>query len=92
MNRVLDHQVAGILLSTVDNAGVAQQAAARSGVPCIKIMNRGPRTAQDFVGADNRAGARLAMDPLITPGHSRIEHVRGVPINSGNDSADGRVS
>jgi DNA-binding LacI/PurR family transcriptional regulator len=89
VNQMLDHQVAGILLSTADNAGVAQQAAGRFGVPCIEIMNRGPRAAQDFVGADNRAGARLAIDHLIELGHRRIGHIRGLPIFTGNERAEG---
>jgi DNA-binding LacI/PurR family transcriptional regulator len=89
VNQMLDHQVAGILLSTADNAGVAQQTAGRFGVPCIEIMNRGPRATQDFVGADNRNGARLAIEYLIGLGHRRIGHVRGLPISTGNERAEG---
>ena len=89
IGEMLDHRVAGILLSTSDPQGQSQAIAARYGVPCIEIMNRGPLETQDFVGADNRVGARMAVEHLIGLGHRQIGHVRGLDIFTGNERAKG---
>ena len=89
IGEMLDHRVAGILLSTSDPEGRSQAIAARYGVPCIEIMNRGPLNSQDFVGADNRIGAKMAVDHLIGLGHRRIGHVRGLNIFTGDERALG---
>ncbi len=89
IGEMLDHRVAGILLSTSDPDGQSQAIAARYGVPCIEIMNRGPIEDQDFVGADNRVGAQIAVEHLIGLGHRRIGHVRGLDIFTGNERALG---
>lgn len=48
------------------------------GVPVVLIDDQNPVPNAPWVGTDNRAGAREAVQHLIARGHTRIGHIRGI--------------
>jgi len=85
----LDHQVAGLLLSSIDPTGAAGRRAPRFGVPCVQLLNRDPCWTGDYVGAANVAAAREAVATLVADGHRTIGHLRGLVSFVGDERLRG---
>ena len=85
----LDHQVAGILLSSIDPTGTAGRRATALGVPCVQLLNRDPSWTGDYFGANNVRGAREAVAALIAAGHNKIGHLRGLSSFVGDERLRG---
>ncbi len=51
------------------------------GIPVIQIDNYVPGSNTDYVGCDNRLGARMAADHLLSLGHERFGVVSSVPAS-----------
>jgi LacI family transcriptional regulator len=83
-------QVDGILLFMAADTEREMEAMLRRKVPVV-LMGRRPRTfAADSVTADNKLGTRLAVDQLISRGHSRIAIVTGpLSLLASRDRVDG---
>lgn len=52
------------------------------GVPLVLLSRRPAEVAADFVGLDNQAGIRAAVEHLLGLGHRRIGFVGGSPADS----------
>lgn len=73
----LDHQVAGLLLASIDPMGRTGRRVGGLGVPCVQMLNRDPFWTGDYFGANNVRGAHDAVANLIARGHRVIGHLRG---------------
>jgi DNA-binding LacI/PurR family transcriptional regulator len=72
--RLRRNTVDGLLLLSIDDAGLIEQIGAL-GLPTIMINVDRPELAIDTFLPDNSQGALLAMNHLIAQGHQRILHV-----------------
>ncbi|MCS6830959.1 MAG: substrate-binding domain-containing protein, partial [Armatimonadota bacterium] len=51
------------------------------GIPVVQIDNYVPGSNTDYVGCDNRLGAKMAADHLLSLGHERFGIVSSVPLS-----------
>jgi LacI family transcriptional regulator len=86
VNTIIDHSVAGILISPSDTEGAASRLIAELDVPMVEMLNRSAVSSCDVFEADNRAGGRIAAEHLIACGHRNIGFIAGV----GNSTATNR--
>lgn len=84
VNTIIDHSVAGILMSPSDPAGLASIAVMKEGVPYVEMLNRGLPSGCDVFEADNCNGARQATEHLIKQGHRSIAHISGLDNSTGS--------
>ena len=73
-----DHQSAALIFTSLmvtDGALIADVVPA--GVPIVQTIRRVPGLAADFVGIDDRAGAREAAQHLVDAGHREIALLTG---------------
>jgi LacI family transcriptional regulator len=73
-----DHQSAALILTSqmvTDGALIAD--VVRAGVPVVQAIRRVPGLAADFVGIDDRAGAREAARHVVEAGHREIAILAG---------------
>lgn len=62
----------------------------KRGFPHVLMFTRGNDERQNFVDCDNVAGARIAMESLLSRGHRRIVHLAGSPHSgAANDRCSG---
>lgn len=90
IERMIDHQVDGIVAASVAvDAGLARRCAA-AGIPVV-LFNRGADGAGlTQVTSANRAGGRAAAEFLLAGGHRRIAQVTGWRgASTGRDRAEG---
>lgn len=88
-NTMIDHNVAGILISPSDPDAAASRHAFELEVPFIEMLNRSEGVSCDVFEADNQAGGRMATEHLIECGHSDIGFIAGIPNSTGRDRFDG---
>ncbi len=86
---LLDKQIDGmiVLSQILDDQDMERVEAA--GIPLVTVNRRAPGHACDYVGIDNQAGVRMAMDYLVSLGHRRIGFIKGLFRSS---SADDRLA
>ncbi|MEO6571751.1 MAG: substrate-binding domain-containing protein [Ilumatobacteraceae bacterium] len=89
VNTMIDHRIAGLLMSPSDPDAMASRAALEFGVPYVEMLNRGASTACDVFEADNRRGARMAVEHLVALGHRSIAYIGGLPNSTGLDRREG---
>lgn len=83
VNTIIDHSVAGILMSPSDPTAQASKAVIKVGVPYVEMLNRGLPSGCDVFEADNCNGARQAIEHLIALGHQGIAHIGGLCNSTG---------
>jgi DNA-binding LacI/PurR family transcriptional regulator len=82
-------KIDGILL-VAGALGAGGIAAATSGIPTVVLDRRIPGLTCDLVTVDHRAGARAAVEHLLSLGHRRIAHVTGpMDVVSGHERRAG---
>ncbi len=89
VNTMIDHRVAGLLMSPSDPDALASHAAVEFGVPYVEVLNRGVPTGCDVFEADNRRGASMAVKHLVKLGHRRIAFLGGLPNSTGLERYEG---
>lgn len=83
LGSLMEHQPAGIILSPAETSSTAEIDLAIGRHTPLLVFNRvlaGPAPAgfeYDFLGLDNRAGARMATERLLALGHRRIAFYGG---------------
>ena len=77
LRRCLERQVDGAVLMGLPRGDTRLLELVNSGFPTmlVDLDVMGPRTG--YVCSDNRGGARLAMEKLLSLGHRRIAHISG---------------
>ncbi|HEY7126552.1 MAG TPA: LacI family DNA-binding transcriptional regulator [Ktedonobacterales bacterium] len=79
INRILATQlVSGLLAILPGQAAQDLIGAHEQGLPVVVIDDQGITHGLPWVGTDNRHGAYLAVKHLISLGHRRIGHIRGL--------------
>ncbi|MGQ7845789.1 LacI family DNA-binding transcriptional regulator [Granulosicoccus sp. 3-233] len=89
VNTVVDHNVAGVLMSSSDPEAQASKMVLNLGVPYVELLNRTGEEGCDVFEADNRRGAQDAVEHLIALGHQRIAHICGLPNSTGSRRREG---
>lgn len=89
VNTIVDHNVAGVLMSSSDPDAQASKMVLNVGVPYVELLNRTGETGCDVFEADNRRGAHDAVAYLISLGHRRIAHICGLPNSTGSARREG---
>jgi DNA-binding LacI/PurR family transcriptional regulator len=79
IHSLLDRRVDGVILFPHDDLvpDVYFREVWQRHVPLVTVDRRLPLTRADFVGTDDRAGARMAADHLLSLGHRRVAHITG---------------
>lgn len=79
IHSLLDRRVDGVILFPHDDLvpDVYFREVWQRHVPLVTVDRRLPLTRADFVGTDDRAGARLAAGHLLSLGHRRVAQVTG---------------
>jgi DNA-binding LacI/PurR family transcriptional regulator len=77
INILLEEQVAGIIISPVDEESISCEAFLRQGIPVVAIDRRFRNLKLDSVLVDNSMGAYEATCHLIRLGHKRIGLIAG---------------
>ncbi len=88
-NTIVDHNVAGVLMSSSDPEAQASKMVLNVGVPYVELLNRTGEAGCDVFEADNCRGARDAVEYLISLGHRRIAHISGLPNSTGSRRREG---
>lgn len=83
----LQFRVDGIILAGSMDAASMEQAARSAAVVVVGRSEHGERV--DTVNTDDRLGARLAVDHLVSLGHRRIAHLDGSDGAGAADRAEG---
>lgn len=71
------HFVDGIVATTADREDPLVRGIVDSGIPAVVIGNHSLGEGVSFVDIDNRGGAIIAVDHLLTRGARRIGHITG---------------
>jgi LacI family transcriptional regulator len=83
-------QVDGIIAGTADRTDSLAEEITGSGVPLVLVNRRVDDPAIRAATPDDRAGMRLAVEHLVSLGHSRIAHISGpLEFSSGHDRHEG---
>jgi LacI family transcriptional regulator len=83
INRLIEHNVAGVLLCPAGEATKTDMRALEAaGIPAVLIMRYLQSHPANYVGPDNIKGARLAVDHLVSLGHRRIAMLGGPEARS----------
>lgn len=77
MRTVIDQQVDGVILISQHTDGPEISELLDNGPPFVLIHRRRRGEKEDYVGIDNGAGMRMAINHLMELGHRRIAFVRG---------------
>lgn len=80
ISTMLEYRVGGVIMSPV--AGSTSEPIERliqCGIPVVLVSREPMHSSFDYVGADNLAGARMAVEYLIGLGHTRIALLGGPP-------------
>lgn len=89
VNTIVDHNVAGVLMSSSDPNAQASKMVLNEGVPYVELLNRTGEAGCDVFEADNRRGAQDAVAYLISLGHRQIAHICGLPNSTGTGRREG---
>ncbi|WP_282060396.1 LacI family DNA-binding transcriptional regulator [Roseobacter litoralis] len=89
VNTIIDHSVAGILISPSDTEGAASKLIADLDVPVVEMLNRSAANMCDVFEADNREGGRIATSHLIDCGHKSIGFIGGVSNSTAKNRFEG---
>lgn len=84
VNTIIDHNAAGILMSSSDPEARASKTTLSVGVPYVELLNRTGEKGCDVFEADNVRGARDAVTHLVSLGHRMIAHISGLPNSTGS--------
>lgn len=79
VNALLDHRVDGVILFPADDwvLDLHSQELHRRGVPLVTVDRQLQHITADFVGTDDRLGARLAAEHLLALGHRHVAQLAG---------------
>jgi LacI family transcriptional regulator len=91
VERLLGRQVDGLILASAQlpNAHAVFERIAERDVPFVLIDRRFPGVAAPYVGADDEAIGRLAVEHLASCGCRRIAHIAGPPQTTGTGRLKG---
>lgn len=77
VEEILDYQVDGIVLASVDLASDLSRRCQSTGVPVVQFNRRQDDEAMSSVTADNLGGGRRVAELLIAGGHKRFGYIAG---------------
>lgn len=79
VHALLDHRVDGVILFPADDwvLDLHFRELHRRGVPLVTVDRQLQQVAADFVGTDDRLGARLAAEHLLALGHRHVAQLAG---------------
>jgi LacI family transcriptional regulator len=79
VNALLDYRVDGVILFPADDwvLDLHFRELHRRGVPLVTVDRQLQQVAADFVGTDDRYGARLAAEHLLALGHRQVAQLAG---------------
>jgi LacI family transcriptional regulator len=79
INALLDHRVDGVILFPADDwvLDLHFQELQRRQVPLVVVDRQLKHVTTDFVGTDDRLGARLAAEHLLARGHRHVAQLAG---------------
>jgi DNA-binding LacI/PurR family transcriptional regulator len=87
---VVGGHVDGVLLASLHGDDPLPGTLERAGVPAVLVGRPAGTAAASYVDADNRGGARKAVDHLVALGRRRIATIAGPPdMGVGQDRLDG---
>jgi LacI family transcriptional regulator len=90
LNLLLQRRVDGIVIAPTTNDKNRLAALKRQQLPCVLVDRRVDGFKSDVVCGDNRAGAELLTEHLISRGHRQIALVSGpASISSATERAEG---
>lgn len=84
VQRILQYQVEGIVMSAVSLSSGQANECAKTGIPVVMFNRYSPSLPASSVISDNHEGGRLAADYLIKAGHKRIAFIAGDENSSTN--------
>ena len=84
VQRILQYQVDGIVMSGVTLSSGQADMCARKGIPVVLFNRYGSSLPASCVISDNRAGGKLVAEYLINGGHKRIAYIAGEENSSTN--------
>jgi LacI family transcriptional regulator len=86
LERLVEHNVAGIVLCSADDNSVADLTALETaGIPVVQIMRHVEGYAGTYIGPDNAKGMQLAVDHVARLGHKRVAFLGG-PVGKSSSS------
>ena len=89
VNTIVDHNAAGLLMSSSDPEAQASKMVLNIGVPYVELLNRTGQAGCDVFEADNHSGAHSAVSYLMSLGHTQIAHICGLPNSTGTERREG---
>jgi LacI family transcriptional regulator len=78
LKRARHHHVDGVVLMGVEQESPEVDKLTRSELPCVGVDVALTGEHSDFVVSDNAAGARMAVEHLVSIGHRRIATITGL--------------
>ncbi|EWY41574.1 LacI family transcriptional regulator [Skermanella stibiiresistens SB22] len=83
---LLDKNIEGLIVLSQVLSPSDMRLVEAADVPLVTVNRGTPGYTSDYVGIDNHAGVRMAMDYLVGLGHRRIGFIKGLP--SSNSALD----
>lgn len=77
LEEILDYQVEGIVMASVEMSSSLTARCEAAGVPVVLFNRLQDDTRLSGVASDNQAGGRLLAQFLVAGGHDRIAHIAG---------------
>lgn len=77
MREILDYQIDGIVLASVNISAPIARECQRHGIPVVMFNREREGDGLNAVVTDNRAGGRAVAEHLVALGHRRIGYVAG---------------
>jgi DNA-binding LacI/PurR family transcriptional regulator len=79
---LLDKNVEGLIVLSQVLSPSDMRLVEAADVPLVTVNRGTPGYTSDYVGIDNGAGIRMAMDYLASLGHRRIGFIKGLPTSN----------